>query len=112
MNPNWSQITGIARIVGPAIIGILAQTHVISDSMATNLSVFLASILGSAVWSGFANTNANIVKTASVVQGVKPIEIGPSAAPDLQKIAIDHTVPTVVVAPPAPFVPSNLSQRR
>jgi len=41
---NWSQIAGILRIAGPALVGVLAQTGVISDSLATNLSAFILTV--------------------------------------------------------------------
>ncbi len=46
-----------------------------------------------------------------VVPGVKPIEVTSSAAPDLQRLAADPTVPSVVVAAPT-YVPPTASMRR
>ena len=102
MNPNWSQVYGIARIVVPAVISVLAFTHVITDSMAANLTVFVASVLGSSALSAMGNTDASIVKAASVVQGVKPIEVTPAAAPSIQALAADNGVPSVVAVPSFP----------
>ena len=39
---------------------------------------------------------------------IKPIEVTPAAAPELQKLAMDPTVPSVVVAPPAYVPPTSM----
>jgi hypothetical protein len=65
----------------------------------------------------FIHSNAGKLEAAAQLASgpspaIRPIEVMPSAAPEIQKMAMDPAVPTVVVAPPPPFVHSNLSQRR
>lgn len=107
---NWSQLAGIIRIVGPAAIAVAAQTHLISDNLATNLTVMLGSVLGSAAWSAYANTDLNLSKAVAAVPGLQ-VHVDTTAPVDLQKAALDRTVADIVPAAPAPFVSSTISQR-
>lgn len=94
---NWSQIAGIFRIVAPAVVGVLAQTGVISDSMATNLSAFILTATGSAVWSAYSNTNLNLSKAVASVPGVQ-VKVDTSAPPEMQAAASDPNVKDIVPA--------------
>jgi hypothetical protein len=99
--PNWSQIIGVARILVPAVIAVLAFTHVITDSMATNMTAFALSVLGSSIWSGVSNSDLNIAKAAASTQGVQVV-VDRTAAPELQQAAVDPKVKDIVRADAAP----------
>jgi hypothetical protein len=105
MNP--SQIYGILRIVTPALIGVLAQQHVITDNSAANWTVLALSILGSAALSGNANTTLNLSKTVAAVPGLQ-VHVDDTAPPELQQAA--GSVRDIVPAAPAPFVSSTITQ--
>ncbi len=104
--PNWSQVIGVARLLIPGVIGSLALTHVITDSMATNLTAFAISILGSSIWSGISNSDLNISKAAASTQGVQVV-VGRTASPELQVAAANRTDPALkdIVPAPPPFTP-------
>ena len=96
-------------------IGLLSSAAATKGAIDQNTAVSIAGAAGTLVpllWGLFIHRDSKVVQTAGSIQGVKPVEIGPSAAPELQKLAMDPTVPTVVVAPPPPFVSSTVSQRR
>jgi hypothetical protein len=97
---NSSQITGIIRIVGPAIIGVLAFTGVISDSVATNLTTFIATAAGAVVWSAVSNTTLNLSKAVAATPGLQ-VQVDHNAPPELQAAAADCSVRDIV-----PVVPS------
>ena len=104
---NWSQIAGILRIVGPAVVGVLAQTGVISDSMATNLSAFILTAAGSAAWSAYSNTNLNLSKAVASVPGIQ-VTVNRSAPPDMQAAANDSNVKNIVPEPLPPVNPNPM----
>ena len=106
---NWSQYAGILRIVLPAAASFAIGKGWITQDMYTQVGSALALIVASGGWSASANTDASIVKTASVVQGVEPIKISAYAAPALKALAADESVPTVKPADPPVY---NPSQRR
>lgn len=98
---NHSQITGIIRIVGPAIIGVLAFTGVISDSVATSLTTFLATVAGSAVWSAVSNTTLNLSKAVAATPGLQ-VQVDHNATPEMKAAAADRSVRDIVpVVPPS-----------
>jgi hypothetical protein len=111
---NWPQIAGIGRIVVPAIIGVLAQQHIITDNSAANWSVLLISILGSAALSGNANTTLNLSKAVAAVPGLK-VHVDERAPPEMQEAAANRSDPAVadiVSAVPLPLVSSTITQKR
>ncbi len=104
MNP--SQITGIIRIVGPAIIGVLAFTGVISDSMATNLTTFIVTVAGAAIWSGVSNTTLNLSKAVASTTGLQ-VHVDATAPPELQAAAGNVRDIVSAVPPPNPYATSR-----
>jgi hypothetical protein len=106
---NWSQVAGIVRIAGPALVGVLAQTGIISDSLATNLSAFIVTVVGSAAWSAYSNTNLNLSKAVAAVPGIQ-VSVSERAPPELQQAAADRNVPDIVPATPA-FTPAPKGYR-
>lgn len=106
MNPNtW--ISWITTGIGLAVPMAVTQGWISPSTSASLISA--AGVLVPIIWGGFIHSDSKVVQTAGAIPGVKPVEIGPSAAPELQKLAMDPTVPTVVAAPPPP---STISQRR
>src|ERR1017187_4573687 len=108
MNP--SQIYGVLRIVAPAIIGILAQQHMITDNSAVNWTGLVLSVLGSAALSGGANTTLNLSKAVAAVPGLK-VHVDETMAPPEMVVAAanrsDSAVADIVPAAPVPFVSST-----
>jgi hypothetical protein len=109
MNQNtWiSWITTGVGLVGMAV----AEHGYISASTATSIAGAAATLVP-LVWGAFIHRDSKVVQTASLVQGVEPIKIAPSAAPELQALANDRSIPTVQPEVPLtnPYTPAK-SQR-
>jgi hypothetical protein len=111
---NFSQVSGILRILSPAVIGILAQQHMITDNSAANWSVLILSVLGSAALSGNANTTLNLSKAVAAVPGLQ-VHVDKFAPSEMLNAANNHSDPTVadiVPAAPAQMVSSTITQKR
>ena len=110
MNPNTN--TWISWITtGIGLAGSAAATKgLIDQSTATSITGFAVTLVP-LLWGLFIHRDTKVVQTAAAITGA-PVPIGPTAEASLQKMAMDPTVPNVVVAAPPPFVSSNLSQRR
>lgn len=91
MNP--SQLTGILRLFVPTIIGV-ATTYLGAGTVNTILAI-LAAFVAAAGASAYANTTTNLTQTVAAMPGVK-VAVSPAAAPELQKLASDKSVPDVV----------------
>ena len=111
MNVNSSQIYGILRIAIPSVIAILAYLHVISDSMATNLTAMVLSLLGSVAVSAYANTTLNLSKTVAATPGLQ-VHVDTNAPAELQEAAADRTVKDIVPATGAPTPTSPYEAQR
>lgn len=127
MNLNLNAKTWQSAIssVGLVIGGALAWAGVVSQTSATEIvqqainaapgvvaTISALTTLGLTIYKAFQHTDSQVVQTAGAITGIRPIEVGPGAASDLQKLAMDPTVPSVVVAPPQPFVSSTIQQKR
>ena len=90
--------------------GLAVQYGVTNASTATAVTGAVVAV-APFIWGFFVHTDAAKLQTAGAVAGVKPIEVTSAAAPDLQRLAADPTVPSVVVAAPT-YVPPSASMRR
>lgn len=109
MNQNtW--ISWITTGIGLAL-PLAVENGLISGTTATSVASGAAALVP-ILWGLFIHRDSKVVQTASVVQGVEPIRIDPSAPAALQALAADRSVPTIVPATPAPFVSSTVQQRR
>lgn len=110
MNFNPSQLFGILRIVGPAVIAVLAQQHLITDNSAANWTALLISVIGSAAWSSTANSTLNLSKAVAAVPGLQ-VHVDEKAPASLIETAAAGDVRDIVPAAPAPFVTSTVKTR-
>jgi len=103
-----NQNTWISWITtGVGLIGSAAATNgLINSSTATTIAGAAATLVP-LLWGFFIHADSKVVQTAGVIPGVKPIEITSSAAPDLQRLAADPAIPSVVVAAPT-YVPPSM----
>lgn len=111
---NFSQFYGILRIVLPSAAAFAIGKGWISQDTYTQVGGALAAIVAAGGFSAVANTDGNLVKTASAVQGVaEPIRIAADAPAALQALANDTNVPGVQPASPytAPTYPSATQRR-
>jgi hypothetical protein len=94
---NSDQVTafvrGILTAAGPTALalGVPANAWTVVGTIITTLAPVLYSIF-------FVHTDAAKVTAASTVPGVAPIQVLPSAAPAVQAVAADSSVPKVVPA--------------
>ncbi len=103
-----NQNTWISWITtGVGLAGSAAATNGLINSSTAATIAGAAATLVPLLWGLFIHADSKVVQTAGVIPGVKPIEITSSAAPDLQKLAADPTVPSVVVAAPTYIAPSQ-----
>jgi len=92
-------------------VGYLATSYgITSGSTAATVSGIIMAA-APYVWGFFVHTDAAKLQAAGAVPGVRPVEVTSSAAPDLQRLAIDDTIPSVVLAAPT-YVPPTASMRR
>ncbi len=97
MNPNtW--LSFLTTTIGAAATA--AATDGIITGSAKQAIISAAGIAVPFVWGWFVHSNASVVQAAAAIPGVKAVEIAPTAAPELQKIAMDPTVPKVQVTSP------------
>jgi hypothetical protein len=85
-------------------IGLLSSAAATKGVIDQNTAVSIAGAAGTLVpllWGLFIHRDTKVVQTAASITGA-PVPIGPTAEPALQKLAMDPTVPNVVVAAPAP----------
>jgi hypothetical protein len=93
-----NQNTWISWITtGIGLAGSAAVTKGLVDSSTATSIVGAAGVLVPLIWGFFVHSNASVVQAAAAVPGVKAIDITPTAPPDLQKLAMDPTVPKVQV---------------
>jgi hypothetical protein len=124
MNLNAGTWQSVIRSIGLVVGGGLAYAGLISQTSAADIvqkmvdaapvvvqAIGLIMPIGLSIWGAFTHTDTAIVQTAGAVPGVKPTEVTSSAAPELQKLAMDPTVPSVVMAAPT-YVPPTPSMRR
>jgi hypothetical protein len=107
-----NQNTWISWITtGIGLAGSAAATNgLINASTATTIAGTAATLVPLA-WGLFIHRDSKVVETASLVQGVETIKIDKlEAAPAVQELADDKSVPTVVSAAPAPLT-SNLQRK-
>ena len=113
LNPGTWQ--SVIRSVGLVVGGGLAYAGLVNQTSVSNIiqqavdaapiviqAIGVLGPLGLAVWGAFTHTDTAVVQTAGSIPGVKPIEVTSTAAPELQKVALDPAVPTVVAASPLP----------
>lgn len=109
MNPNiW--LSFLTTTIGAASAAAAAQGWITGNTSQTIVSA--AGIAVPFLWGLFIHRDSKVVQTAGAIQGVKSVEIGPYAAPELQKLAMDPTVPNVVVAPSVYTPSSTPTQKR
>ena len=103
-----NQNTWISWITtGVGLIGSAAATNgLINSSTATTIAGAAATLVP-LLWGLFIHSDSKVVQTAGAIPGVKPVEIMSSAAPDLQRIAADPTISSVVAAAPT-YVPPSM----
>jgi hypothetical protein len=125
MNLNAKTWQSAISSVGLVVGGALAWAGVVSQSSVTNIvqqavdaapgvisTVSALMTLGLTVYKAFQHTDPQIVKEASLVQGVaEPIKITLDAPPALRALAHDDSVPTVkpVISD---WAPSTTAQRQ
>lgn len=106
-----NQNTWISWITtGIGLAGSAAATKGLIDQSTATSIAGMAVTLVPLVWGLFIHRDSKVVLTASQVQGVEPIKIDPNAAPALQELAHDNSVPTVQPAARA-FTPSASMRR-
>jgi len=104
MNPNtW--ISFITTTIGAAATAAATDGIITGSTAQTVISA--AGIAVPFIWGWFIHRDSKVVQTAGEIPGVKPVEIMSSAAPDLQRLAADPTIPSVVVAAPT-YVPPSM----
>ncbi len=106
MNSNtW--ISWITTGIGLA--GSAAVTKGLVDQSTATAIAGAAATLVPLIWGFFVHSNTAVVQAAAAVPGVNAVEIGPTAPPELQKIAIDTNIPKVKLAvpPPPPSTPTR-----
>jgi hypothetical protein len=90
---NLSQLTGILRIVAPLLVNV-AGYYFGADTV-NLVGTTLATVVAAGGWSAYANSTSSQVKTVAAQPGVQ-VAVTPAAAPALQTLARDPTVPDVV----------------
>jgi hypothetical protein len=108
MNQNtWiSWITTGIGLAGSTV----ATNGLINSSTATTIAGAAATLVP-LLWGFFIHSDSKVVQTAGAIPGVRAVQITSSAAPDLQRLAADPTVPSVVLAEPT-YIPPTASMRR
>ena len=87
---------------GIGLAGSAAATKgLIDQSTATSIAGAAATLVP-LLWGLFIHRDSKVVETASQVAGVAPIQVLPTAAPAIQAMAADTSIPTVVPAAPQP----------
>src|SRR5580765_3331258 len=104
---NQSQVISWIT-TGIGLAGSAAATKGLIDQSTATSIAGMAVTLVPLIWGFFSHSNTSVVQQAGAISGVKPVEITPSAAPELQKLAMDPAVPSVVVAPPAYVPPTSM----
>ncbi len=107
---NQDQFLSWLRTTVGIVGGLAVQYGVTNDSTATAITGAVVAI-APFIWGFFVHTDAAKLQAAGAVPGVRPIEVMSSAAPDLQRLAVDPTVPSVVVAAPT-YISPTASMRR
>lgn len=92
---NYSQYAGILRIIMPSLVG-LATSYFGADAV-TVVGTILATIVAAGGWSAVANTTPNLAKVLADVPGLQ-VAVSRDAAPALQLLASDTSVPDIVHA--------------
>lgn len=95
--PNQDQVMSFVRWALTALGTILTTNGTVSASVWQQVSGIILMIFPF-VWSMFVHTQAATVMKAAAIPGVEPIRINSNAAPALQKVAADRSVPSVVSA--------------
>ncbi len=97
---NQDQFLSWLRTTLGGIGALAVQYGLTNDSTVTAITGAVVAI-APFVWGFFVHTDTAKVEAAGAVVGIKPIEVMPSASSALQKLAMDPTVPSIVVAPPS-----------
>jgi len=82
--------------VSPDIASLLAGP----DAVTFYAGVVMAAVPVVRDW--FTHSNAGKLLAATTVPGIEPIRVSPTAAPEIQALAVDRTVPMIAVAALAP----------
>lgn len=108
---NWSQTTGILRILVPSAISFAVAKGWVTENVVEQAGGALAAIVAAGGWSAVANTNLSLSKAVAGVQGLT-VHADSTAPPEIQTVALTGSVPDIVPAAPPPFVSSTIQQRR
>lgn len=93
--------------------GALAVEHGLTTSSTATAVTGAVVALAPFIWGFFVHTDSAKLLAAGSVVGIKPIEVLANAAPEIMKMAMDPTTPSVVVAAPVYTPPpASASQRR
>ena len=90
---NLSQVAGIFRIVAPLLVNV-AGYYWGADTV-NLVGTTLATVVAAGGWSAYSNATTTQVKTVAAQPGVQ-VAVSPAAAPALQTLARDPSVPDVV----------------
>ena len=90
---NLSQVAGIFRILFPLAVNV-AGAYFGADTV-TTVGTVLATVVAAGGWSAYSNSTTVQAKTVAANTGVQ-VAVAPNAAPALQTLARDPSVPDVV----------------
>jgi hypothetical protein len=111
--PNNDQIAHAVRWIVTTGGSLLTANGLATDSQVSMWSG-IAITLTPLIQGAFSHTQAALLAKASVVPGVKTIEVLPNAPPNVQAVAADRSVPGVQPAAPYtnPYSTTSAQQRK